>query len=143
MKKDGLPRITCAVKSLVSRHAGALCMAHQPNPVFSTPATAQQQQLRLALFNFSIFLFGLLLYIFFSSIYLTRRHLKGKEYKDYNRHKHCRLSPYIHYISFQVDEQCAQQLGPDVGLSFSSILFSLSLSLLYIYVCTCMCCVYR
>jgi hypothetical protein len=40
-------------------------MAHQPNPVFSTPATAQQQQLRLALFNFSIFLFGLLLYILF------------------------------------------------------------------------------
>jgi hypothetical protein len=45
-------------------------MAHQPNPVFSTPATAQQQQLRLALFNFSIFLFGLLLFLYILFVYI-------------------------------------------------------------------------
>lgn len=116
-----------------------LCLARQQH------STAQQ--LWLALFNFSYISFWpSLIYSF--RLYTWREGTwKGRKNKDYNRHivrhYHCRLSPYIHYISFQVDEQCAQQLGPDVGLSFSSILFSLSLSYIFMCVRVCAVCIDR
>jgi hypothetical protein len=102
-----------------------LCLARQQQHSTAAPAGS--------FFNFSIFLFGLLLYIFFSSVYLTRRHLKGKEYKDYNRHSTAAsLLIFIIYRSKWMNS--AHSNLDRMWVSPFLLFFSLSLSLMYLCV---------
>lgn len=106
-------------------------------PINRTLCLARQQQHSSSssgwLFLIFLYFFLAFSYIFFSSIYLTRRHLKGKEYKDYNRHSTAAsLLIFIIYRSKWMNS--AHSNLDRMWVSPFLLFFSLSLSLMYLCV---------